>query len=136
MGKPGLGVMIQMLGGNSASVAAWKAAVGDTIRSVAVKEDALHFEFESGYKMRLVDQGQSCCEHQYMVCDDDLSYHVGAVLHDAEIKTAAEQPHDEYGEHEIQFLVVTTSKGQFTVANHNEHNGYYGGFWVVAEAVQ
>lgn len=34
--------------------------------------------------------------------------------------------------HEVQFLHVKTSKGSFAVSNHNEHNGYYGGFNVEA----
>ena len=33
---------------------------------------------------------------------------------------------------DCQFLIITTSKGQFTVANYNEHNGYYGGFALIA----
>ena len=35
--------------------------------------------------------------------------------------------------HEIQFLDVKTSKGVFQISNHNVHNGYYGGFWVIAD---
>jgi hypothetical protein len=34
--------------------------------------------------------------------------------------------------HEVQFLVVTTSKGAITVATHVVHNGYYGGFSIDA----
>ena len=44
-----------------------------------------------------------------------------------ELKEAPSQE-NEWGEHEVQFLEVTTSKGEFTMASHNEHNGYYGGF--------
>jgi hypothetical protein len=35
---------------------------------------------------------------------------------------------DAYGEHEQVFVEVVTTKGLITIANHNEHNGYYGGF--------
>ena len=49
---------------------------------------------------------------------------------DAEIREAPNEP-DEYGDHEVQFLLVNTSIGTFTVASHNEHNGYYGGFDIV-----
>jgi hypothetical protein len=35
--------------------------------------------------------------------------------------------------HETQFLIVDTTKGSFTIVNHNEHNGYYGGFGLVAQ---
>ena len=66
-----------------------------------------------------------------MVCDDDLSGFVGATLVDVEI---ADAPNEE-GEsacddvHEVQFLRVITSAGTIVVAT---HNGYYGGFAIVA----
>jgi hypothetical protein len=82
--------------------------------------------------MQLFDAGQSCCEHRYMRTDDDLKSFIGAELVDAEISNAPDQV-DEYGEtHEIQFLRVKTSKGLITISNHNEHNGYYGGFAIRA----
>lgn len=40
---------------------------------------------------------------------------------------------DEYGgSKESQFLIITTDMGAFTIVNYNEHNGYYGGFSIVA----
>lgn len=45
-------------------------------------------------------------------------------------------PDMEGGEvHETKFIIVRTSKGEFTVVNHNEHNGYYGGFSLSVEPV-
>lgn len=132
MGQPGIGVMLGMLGGNADSVAAFTGAVGKTIAALRLgDDDALHFEFSDGSKMKLSDEGQSCCEHRYMRTDDDLADYVGAKLLGAEIKEAPNQP-DEWGEHEVQFLEVKTDRGVFTMASHNEHNGYYGGFWIVA----
>jgi hypothetical protein len=32
--------------------------------------------------------------------------------------------------HEVAFLEVTTDRGVFQMKNHNEHNGYYGGFLI------
>ena len=62
-----------------------------------------------------------------MRTDDDLGYYIGSTLTGAEISDAPSVP-NEYGEeHEIQFLRISTSRGVFTVSNHNEHNGYYGG---------
>lgn len=125
----GMGVMISMLAGNEDSVNAVKSALGKTIETVFVgQDDALHFVFTDGLKVKFFDDGQSCCESRYMRTDDDLSRFAGAVLTGAELRDAPSQE-DEYGEmHEIQFLVVETSLGAFTVSNHNEHNGYYGGF--------
>lgn len=65
-----------------------------------------------------------------MRTDDNLADYVGGQLLDMELRDAPEQE-DEHGDvHEVQFLVVKTSKGQFTMSNHNEHNGYYGGFYI------
>jgi hypothetical protein len=132
MGQLGVGVMIKRLGGNASSYKAFTDAVGKTIAALHLGEDdALHFEFNDGSKMKLSDEGQSCCEHRYMRTDDDLTYYIGAKLMDAEIKDAPDQEY-EHGDHEVQFLEVQTDKGVFTMASHNKHNGYYGGFCIEA----
>ena len=136
MGQLGAGVMIRQLGGNADLVEAFTAAVGKKITALALVDNELLFTFEDGSKVKLFDDGQSCCESRYMRTDDNLDYFVGGELMNAEVRDAPTEE-DEYGEcHEVQFLVVTTSKGAFTMANHNEHNGYYGGFWVVAAKVE
>lgn len=135
MKQLGMGAMIHLLGGNEASVAAYTAAVGKTIAEAKIDgDDALRLAFTDSTGIRFLDDGQSCCECRYMRTDDDLNYHVGATLVSAEIRDAPEIE-DEYGVHEVQFLVVTTSKGVITVANHNEHNGYYGGICVTVQAL-
>lgn len=66
-----------------------------------------------------------------MNCDDDLSHYVGAQWVGVETRDAAQDEikRGEYDEeHECVFVEVKTTKGSFTLANHNEHNGYYGGF--------
>lgn len=135
MGQLGMGVMIGMLGGNADSVDAFTGALGKTIAALRLgDDDALHFEFGDGSKMKLFDDGQSCCESRYMRTDDDLASFVGAKLIGAEIKDApSAAPPYEYGEHEVQFLEVKTDRGVFTMASHNEHNGYYGGFLIRAQ---
>jgi hypothetical protein len=133
MSQLGMGVMFKMLGGNEDSVAAFTGSLGKTIAVLSLgDDDELHFEFSDGTKMCLFDDGQSCCESRYMRTDDDLTQFIGAQLIDAEIKDAP-SIEDEYGEsHEVEFLEVKTSKGSFTMASHNEHNGYYGGFAIRA----
>lgn len=131
MSNLGLGVMIKMLGGNSESVDAIKSVLNKKIEKVYVddSENALRFEFEGGVKFRIYDDGQSCCESRYMRTDDDLTEFAGAIFQNAGLKDAP-NIEDEYGEHEVQFLEIQTDKGVFTCSNHNEHNGYYGGFAV------
>lgn len=128
----GFGVMIGIIGGNQETVETIKGVLGKKIESVSLSDNALHFVFKDGTKVKIFDDGQSCCESRYMHTDDDLSYFANTIFKDIEIVSAPNEP-DEWGEHEVQFLRVHTGKGLFTMANHNEHNGYYGGFWIVAE---
>lgn len=131
MGNAGLGVMLGMLGGNEETVNAVRASIGKTIENVHMDDDVLIFHFTDGTKLKMWDDGQSCCEVRYMMTDDDLTYFFGAKLVGFEIKDAPDI--EDNGEvHEVQFLDVTTDKGVFQMATHNEHNGYYGGFWIVA----
>lgn len=123
---------LQTLGGPTASIEVARAALDKTIVAMYLDHDeALHVEFEDRSKMKLCDVGQTCCELRYMRTDDDLGDYVGAVLIDIEIRRAPDVE-DEDGTHEVQFLVVKTSKGDATMSSHNRHNGYYSGFEIVA----
>lgn len=136
MGSLGLGVMINMLGGNKETVKTLQKALGKEIAGIRLEDDALHLDFADGYKIKIFDDGQSCCEDRYMQTDDDLPYFVGANFTDIAIKDGPTTTGEYDEKHEIQFLEITTNKGVFTMASHNEHNGYYGGFWIVAVVVQ
>lgn len=124
--------MIGMLGGNEDSVNAYNAAVGKTISALSIDDKALRFDFADGAKLTLSDEGQSCCEHRYMRTDDDLKAFVGATFLGAEVKEAPPIVNDFGDAHEVAFLDITTDRGVFQIANHNEHNGYYGGFLIRA----
>lgn len=129
----GIGVLLARLSDNSESVTAFKGALGKTIAALSLgDDDALHFTFTDGAKMKLFDTGQSCCESRYMRTDDDLQSFVGAVLTGAEIKPAEPLSNEDMGVHDIEFLEVQTDRGVFTMVSHNEHNGYYGGFSIEA----
>lgn len=87
--------------------------------------------FDDERRLEIEDCGQSCCEDRYMHTDDDLDFYIGATFLDARIEDGPiEKIAGEYKE--CQFLLIDTSKGTFTVANYNEHNGYYGGFDISA----
>lgn len=130
----GLGVMIHSLGGNKETVNAVKSALGKVIEKVNLDNNELVFKFADGTGLKMFDDGQSCCEDRYMRTDYDLSDYQGATLLDFELKNAP-SVEDDYGTHEVQFLDIKTSNGVFQMANHNEHNGYYGGFWIVARKI-
>lgn len=133
----GMGVMINILSGNESTVKAFEAAKGKTIKEARLdtEANALRIQFEDDWGIKVFDDGQSCCENRYMRTDDDLTAFVGAQLLDVQVKDApplrAGEECEDY--HDVQFLEVHTSKGVFTMSNHNEHNGYYGGFSVKIE---
>lgn len=124
--------MINLLGGDKESVEAFQKCVGKVISHLVLKGDDLIFTFEDGERMKLSDDGQSCCELRYMRTDDDLSYFIGSKLQGSEVVDAPDIQ-DGGESHEVQFLHITTSKGTFTMSSHNEHNGYYGGFSIRAQ---
>jgi hypothetical protein len=127
MSNLGLGVMLSRLGGNAESAATMTAAIGKRIVALDLSDDRLTIALDDGSRIELFDDGQSCCETRYMRTDDDLADFAGAELRGAEVRDAASLDH-EWGQHEVQFLVVQTDKGDLTISAHNEHNGYYGGF--------
>lgn len=132
----GMGVMINMLGGNEETVDAFRKGVGQTIKDLSLENEELRFSFENGYEMKMLDDGQSCCESRYMRTEDDLKDFIGAKLLGARIEDAAPPPEEnDYDVHEIQMLVVETDKGNFMMSSHNVHNGYYGGFSIVVRGV-
>ena len=151
MSDLGLGVMMAALKGNRETVEAHNEAMGKRIKSIDFgghdpKSDAkeeyedganrLDIHFTDGTGIRFTDDGQSCCEERYMTCDDDVTAFVGAVFVEAEIREGNEVITEYSDTHEQEFLVINTSLGSFTVANHNEHNGYYGGFSIIVRSIE
>lgn len=129
----GMGVMLNMLFGDGGETSkALEATVGKTISKASLTDDVLRLEMENGKTLLIRDNGQSCCETRYMTTDDDLSYYSGSTLLELSLEDG-KVVDGEWGDtQEIQFLHVKTSKGSFTIETHNEHNGYYGGFYIVA----
>lgn len=115
--------------------------LGKTIKQLLLDEDdRLNFTFSDGATLILRDEAQYCCETRYMHTHDDLNDYVGARLLGVEIKEVdpvADEWNEntEWGVHDVQFLEIQTSAGALTMVTHNEHNGYYGGFNVVAEVI-
>lgn len=132
MSDLGLGVLVRMLAGNAETVSAIQNSLNKTIKSIALADDVAVVTFAAGSVLTLRDYGQSCCESRYMRTDDNLDAHTGAKLLNIEMRDAPDEE-GSYGDvHEVQFLLVTTDRGVITFANHNEHNGYYGGFSIEA----
>ena len=124
--QPGIGAMLHYLGGGSKEDP--KSFYGRTITKAEMKDDKILLAFDDGQKIAVFDDGQSCCESRYMTTDDDMQSLVGHTLTRIEAKEGPSED-GEYGEcHEQVFLEIGTDKSFITVANHNKHNGYYGGF--------
>lgn len=135
----GIGAMLNLLGGNASTVTTYKAALGKTIKRLWLDktgDNALCFEFEDGTGIVVTDGARSCCESRYMRTDDNLEDYIGATLDGMEIRDAPDIEDVDYGVHEVQFLAVQTSKGQFVMSSHNEHNGYYGGISIVIRSTE
>jgi hypothetical protein len=65
----GIGTMLHMLSGGSEHSST--EYVGKVITEISLTEDTLNISFSDGKKIRVWDDGQSCCESRYMRTDDD-----------------------------------------------------------------
>jgi hypothetical protein len=101
---------------------------GMVIRDAVVDEDSITLKFDFG-KLTLRDNMQHCYENRYMSTDDDIKLLIGSRFVCYEVKDGPDvSEDDEYEVHDTQFLEIQTDSGFVTLVNHNEHNGYYGGF--------
>lgn len=100
---------------------------------LALGDDGLRITFTDKTTLEISDAGQSCCETRYMRTDDDMAMHIGATLTGVQVKEAADVNPCHGDLHEVVFMEVLTSNGHVTFSNHNEHNGYYGGFLLSAK---
>jgi len=125
MNNLGLSVMIHRLSGGSKHDPS--EFYGRTILSAEMTESGLTLGLDDGKSIEIWDDGQSCCEWRHMTTDDDIQSLVGHKLTRIEGKEGPETGEDgDY--HETVFVEIGTDVGFITVVNHNEHNGYYGGF--------
>jgi hypothetical protein len=125
MNQLGMGAMIHYLSGGSKNDPS--KYYGRTITAASMQDERLRLTFSDGQKIEIWDDGQSCCESRYMRTDDNLESLVGGKLIRIEAKDGPNQD-AEYDEHEVVFIEIATDQGFITISNHNEHNGYYGGF--------
>jgi hypothetical protein len=122
----GIGAMLHHLGGGSEHNPS--EYYGRLIVAADIDDNRLRLTFDDGKRVSLWDNGQSCCESRYMTTDDDVQSLVGQRLRIIEAKDAANVVNGHYEDHEQVFVEVAGDKSTITVVNHNEHNGYYGGF--------
>lgn len=109
--------------------------IGNPIQKIALvdddREQQIIFDFSPHGVICLWDE-QDCCESRYTSSDDNLSHYEDSHFLGYEIRDAPNVD-CEYEYHEVQFFVIKTDRGNITFHNHNEHNGYYGGFYLKAK---
>jgi hypothetical protein len=128
MSQPGFGAMIHYLSGGSEHDPTEYYGRQIIDASMDEEQNCLIIKFEDGTKIKIWDNGQSCCENRYMTTDDDVKSLIGGKLTKIESKPGPETE-GKYGDcHDQVFVEIATDKSHITIANHNEHNGYYGGF--------
>lgn len=122
----GLGAIFHYLGGGSPKSAS--DYYGRKIVDAKIDDNRLLLRFDDDVTIALFDNGQSCCESRYMSTDDEVSSLVGNILKHIEAKAGPSETGKDGNEHDTCFVEVATNQGFITLVNHNEHNGYYGGF--------
>ena len=130
----GIGVMLNMMSSNQETLNALSHSIGKEIMSIQIENEELKILLSDEKVLLIWDDGQSCCEYRYMRTDDELDSFIGEKIVDFELKDA-DIICGKYCDHEIQFLEIKTDKSVITFSNHNEHNGYYGGFSIKAKLI-
>jgi hypothetical protein len=104
---------------------------GKIIAQMELVDNELIIGFVDGTALNVWDGGQSCCENRYMSSDDldNSKHYTNVAFVGIEVRDMGDAD-CEYGDHQQQALIVRTFLGDLTFVNHNEHNGYYGGFSV------
>jgi len=126
MSQIGIGAMIHQLSGGSDENP--DKYYGRIIKDANINEERLLLTFSDGVSVKIFDDGQSCCEHRYITCDDEAKDLIGNKLMKIETADGGEVGEDDYEIHEQVFIKIITDKTTITLTTHNEHNGYYGGF--------
>ena len=130
---PGIGSMFHYHKGGSEQSP--EDYYGQTIIAAEMSDERLTLVLRSGKTIAIWDDGQSCCEYRHMTTDDDVKSLVGNTLTRIEAKEGPEIE-CKYDTHEQVFVEIGTNKGFITIVNHNEHNGFYGGFGLTITEVK
>lgn len=124
----GIGVIINEMGRESFDLTKY---YDKRITSVDSNDEHFDIHFDDGCSIRIRDGGQSCCEHRYMTCDDDVSKIIGSKLTNIELREGPTEEMEWGNEHQTMFVEIATDECFVTLTTHNEHNGWYGGFSIV-----
>lgn len=113
----------------------YAGAIGKQITSAYKDGNAIRITFVDGSRLFIQDDGQSCCEHRYLTCDDEVESMVGEFFSSISTTLGNDRNSDSDMVHEICFVTIYTNRDHYTLCTHNIHNGYYGGFDIVASYI-
>ena len=122
----GIGVLINRMCDEGFDIESY---VGQRITDAEINDNEQLVLSFGDRKLFIYDAGQSCCEYRHMSTDDEIRDLVGRKFLDVVEKEYISQD-DDYDCHEELFMEVRAEESWITLVNHNEHNGYYGGFWL------
>lgn len=128
----GIGAVIHTLSGRSPKKP--NDYYGKKIKTAELIENEILISFEDGLKIKIWDDGQSCCESRYITTDDDVKDLIGQILISINAKDGPDIERD-YGYHEQVFVEIQGNNSSITFCTHNENNGYYGGFVLSCDEV-
>lgn len=113
-----------------------RSVVGCIISSISIDGNQVIISFSNGKMLSITDNGQSCCEHRYITSDDlPVTFSEVETLVSVDSREMPTMS-DEFGDpHEQCAVIVQTTLQSLTFVTHNEHNGYYGGFSLVAKVL-
>lgn len=106
---------------------------GIVIRAIYYRDDIIYIQTDDWRYSLFMDH--DCCETRYFECADDLSEYINSTILAAFLSLTYLLPEIVINKdvHEVAFLRIITTSGEFTFSAHNEHNGYYSGFNLLIE---
>ena len=104
----------------------YKDAIDKVIETVYIDGNRIIFKFTDAPNFEL-ENPPITSELRYMHTEDNLGGFIGTKFQRIEVRTGAHEAAKE-GKHEIELITISTDKGQFTIENHNIHDGWHSGF--------
>lgn len=94
-------------------------AVGKQITSAYKSDNQICINFIDNSKLLIFDDGQSCCEHRYLTCDDYLEGMIGEFFSSISTTCCDNLDSSEDMYHEVRFVTIYTNRDHYTACTHN-----------------
>lgn len=108
--------------------------IGKRVSVFKADDSRLIIAFDDNTILEVADQ-EYTDGVRFLVADNDVNEFSGSILLNIELRDVEISQMDDENDQEIQFVIVTTEKGSFTLNYYNEHGGYYSGFSICVNEV-